>query len=209
MINNVQSAYGAAQAALTQSVNTARVETAETKPADERAAAVMVSLSPAAEGAKKLLSDLPPFIVDPAYHMEKAQDRLKELMTKYGIPEGTKLNISSDNAGNFKIEGDHPMISVIEEKVNDGSERDLRNSLVGAHTGMTMVRIGTAVEMAMQGADKTPQLAELYYDWVRNVASSATNSKAEFTFDQGKLHGSLVGSRGALPSDNSDLVLPA
>lgn len=172
--------------------------------------AVVVDVSENAQTANRLLRDLAPLDANPAPHLKAAETRLKELMQDLGIPETTKVNISVTKEGTFTVEGEHPLFSQIEEKLNDGSERELSNSLKGAHNGSIMMRIGTAIELAMQGADANSNMTDTYYSWVKNtVAAQAISMGYEATFNGGTLSGTLIDSKGVAVAYNEGLSLPA
>ncbi len=170
--------------------------------------AVVVELSDNAKKAKKLLGDLPPLILNQTANLEKAETHLKELMKALGIPENTKIDIQSDNAGNFAVTGDHPLVTEIEKQINDGTDRELRNALVGAHTGAVLERIGAATEMAMKGADENPRMTDTYYGWILTVAKSAQSMDYSVSLDQGTISGTLVNSSGKAVASYDGLRLP-
>ncbi|MCG8491001.1 MAG: hypothetical protein MI743_05250 [Sneathiellales bacterium] len=171
-------------------------------------AAVIVELSEAAQKGVGLLSQLPNITLDPAVHMANAETELKALMQKYGIPEGETVNITSSGDGTFVVEGDHPLLSEVEREINEGTARELRNSLIGAHTGSVISRIGAATEMAMKGADANPSMMETYYDWVLSVANEAKGMSFSYSLQNGELSGSLVTKQGTAIAHNEGLELP-
>ncbi len=130
-------------------------------------------------------------------------------MARLGIPENTEVQINIRNDGTFTVDGEHPLMSQIEEKLNDGTERELRNALIGAHNGSVIMHIGEAVEIAMKGADANPSKTDFYYDWVRNVANGAKNSSYDVTLNGGELSASLVDKSGKPYDIGSGLVLPS
>lgn len=169
---------------------------------------VIVELSNQARETQKLLSDLPPLIFDPAVQMQNAENRLKELMRELAIPEGSKVEITSRPDGTFSVEGDHPLLSKIEQSLNDGNERELRNSLIGAHTGTMLQRIGSAIEQAMLGVDANPEKIDSYYGWVRAIANEAKAMDFAFSLESGSLEGSLINNQGQRIAANQNLNLP-
>lgn len=175
---------------------------------ENRSEAVTVELSETAQKGVGLLSQLPKLTLDPAVHMANAETELKALMQKYGIPESETVNITTSGDGSFEVDGDHPLLSEIEKEINDGTARELRNALVGAHTGSIISRIGAATEMAMKGADQNPSMMETYYDWVLSVASDAKNMGFSYSLDRGELTGSLVTKQGVAIAHNDGLKLP-
>ncbi|MEH6495649.1 MAG: hypothetical protein V7740_07910 [Pseudomonas marincola] len=211
MINSTQnntSIYPTAYAATGQAVEKAPTQPQTSSPYGE---AVTVSLSPAAEGAKTLASMALEITIDPAVHMERAQVELKAMMARLGMSADTDIDIEILNDGTISVEGDHPLVSKMEEDLNAGDPqaRKLRNALIGAHTGSVMVHIGEAVSLAMQGADDNPSMMETYYGWVKTVADTAKNSSFHASFSNGEISGSLVGSDGKAYSPGDGLTLPA
>lgn len=186
---------------------TAQTQTAS-RDAENRSPAVTVELSETAQKGVGLLSQLPKLTLDPAVHMANAETELKALMQKYGIPEGEQVNITSSGDGTFEVEGDHPLLSEVEREINEGTARELRNALIGAHTGSVISRIGAATEMAMKGADANPSMMETYYDWVLSVAGEAKNMGFSYSLDNGELTGSLVTKQGVAIAHNEGLQLP-
>ncbi|OUR78459.1 hypothetical protein A9Q83_07450 [Alphaproteobacteria bacterium 46_93_T64] len=186
------------------------VRSAQTQPSATEGDAVLVTLSPAAEGAKKLLSEFPRLSLDPAVHMQKAEVALKDLMARLGIPENTDVQIEVQPDGKINVEGDHPLISQIEESLNgEEADQELRSALIFAHNGSIISHIGKAVEMAMRGADERSGMMESYHNWVRNVANEAKGSSFAVNFSNGELTGSLVGRNGQAFNPGEGLTLPA
>ncbi|MFT6556451.1 hypothetical protein [Sneathiella sp.] len=167
-----------------------------------------VTLSEPAQKAQKLLSEFPPLILDPDVHLKNAEGALKDLLAKYNIPPNTKVSISSDSKGQFTVSGDHPLLAEVETEINEGTAKELRNSLVGAHNGSIIQRIGAAAEMAMRGADQNPGMTDTYYDWVRSVASEAKGFGYSVEFDEGVITGSLINSLGERIAGDERLSLP-
>ncbi|MBL4906565.1 MAG: hypothetical protein JKX94_03860 [Sneathiella sp.] len=211
MINDISasnSIYSTQAVSQVYSAASAPPENTDIKETESEA--VTVDLSENAKAANKVISELVPLSLDPAIHLQKAENRLKELMTKLGIPETTEVDIQIDATGSFKVAGDHPLLSKIEEQLNDGSERELSNHLKSAHNGSIIQRIGAAVEMAMQGADANPAMTDTYYGWVKNtVAAQAKSMGYSATFNNGTLSGSLINAEGKRIALNEGLTLPA
>ncbi len=170
--------------------------------------AVEVELSEKAQKTKTLLENIPRLSLDPAVHIANAEKQFKDLMNRMGIPADTEFEIEANRDGSFTVTGDNPRLKEIEEKINDGSERELRNSLVGAHTGSIIQRIGAAVEKAMTAADANPGMTDTYYDWVLSVANGAKSMGFSMTYADGSLSGSLVNGKGEAVAAAEGLTLP-
>ena len=166
-----------------------------------------VEISPAGKVMTESLEGLAPLTLDPAVHFANADKELKKLMDRYGVPAGTEVDITSDSRGNFKVEGDHPMLKQIEEDLNSGEAGDLRNSLIGGQTGLILQRIGMAMEMAMNAADKNPSKTEQYYDWVLNVASEAKGGSLSYTYQNGESTADLVAKNNRIITADTGLKL--
>ncbi|MEH6405068.1 MAG: hypothetical protein V7750_16950 [Sneathiella sp.] len=171
--------------------------------------AVQVDVSEGAKTVRKTLDDVSMIRLDPVFHMDKAETRLKELMAELGMPENTEVKITTNSDGSFEVEGDHALTAVIEEKLNDGTERVLSNALKAAHTGTVIQRIAAAVEMASNAAAKDPMNSDAYYNWVRDTVNpSATSMAFEVNFANGTLSGSLLNSEGQKVAVSDGLTLP-
>ncbi len=166
-----------------------------------------VEISPAGKAVTESLKGLAPLTLDPAVHFANADKELKALMDRYGIPEGSEIEITSDDRGNFKVTGEHPMLKQIEEDLNSGDAGDLRNSLIGGQTGLILQRIGMAVEMAMNAADKNPAKTEQYYDWVLNVANEAKGGSLSYNYLNGESSADLVGKNNRILTADTGLKL--
>ncbi|MBU1176281.1 MAG: hypothetical protein KKH72_12825 [Alphaproteobacteria bacterium] len=149
---------------------------------------VTVDLSPAG----KLLTNLPPLILDPAVHMRNAETRLTELMSELGIPPGTEINIDLSSAGQFTVEGDHDKLAELEQKLNDGSEMDLRNSLIGAHSGSMIQRIATAARETQLLVEANPKTAKLLWNQLLATADRIKSQSMDFAFSGGALTGTFA-----------------
>lgn len=180
----------------------------ELKP-DEETPAVEISISPAAQKAHKFLKSLPELVLDPAVHMRNAAARLKQVMSDLGIPSNTEVKITSNNDGTFKVEADHVKAKELESMLNDGSERELRNALIGAHAGSVIQRIGKAVEIAMRAADANPDKTDEYYSWVRTVANQAKGLKFDFSYSEGEISGNFLKADGTAMAVTEGLKLLA
>lgn len=210
MINSVgghNPVYAAQSVSQAYSNNTRGAES--TPKTDPYGDAVLVDLSEEAKTVRKSLSDISSITLDPAVHLDRAEARLKELMAELGIPETSEVNITVNSDGSFEVEGEHALTTVIEERLNEGSERELSNAIKGAHNGSVIQRIGAAVEIASNAAANDPMNADTYYNWVRNTVNpSATSMGYEVTFANGTLSGSLVNSEGQKVAVGDSLTLP-
>jgi|GEM_PF-2496705 len=210
MINSVSgnnSVYSAQ--AVTQAYNNNSQSAAEARKTDPYGDAVQVEVSEGAKTVKEALESLGPISLDPAIHLQKAETRLKELMAELGMPENSEIKITTNSDGSLVVEGDHALTAVIEERLNDGTERELSNALISAHTGTVIQRIAAAVEMASAAAEKDPQNADTYYNWVRDTVNpSATSMGFEVNFTNGTISGSLLNSQGQKVAVNDGLTLP-
>lgn len=167
------------------------------------------SISQAGKTTQLALADLPPLILDPKVHMQNAETRLKEIMSEMGIPASTDIDISVSSAGYISVKGDNEQLARLEEMLNSGEEKDLRNSLIGAHTGNIIQRIAAASSMAAEGAEAQPTMADHYFNWVLNIADEAKASSFKVSFTDGKLSGNLLGANGEAMLAVEDFKLPS
>jgi len=175
----------------------------------DQSPAVEVSISPAGRNVGNLVADWGPLIIDPAVHMARAETALREVMAGLGIPASTGVEIRSNGDGSFRVEADHPKAAELEAMINSGDARELRNGLIGAHTGTVVQRIASATVMAAEGAERNPGQAERYNAWVQSVASEAATMGFDFLFDGDRLTGSLVSAGNRLASAAAGLALPS
>jgi len=167
-----------------------------------------VQLSTGAEIMRDSIADLPPLILDPEVHFQKAEQALSKLLDRYGIGAGTPVDIELNNRGEFEVKGDHPMLSQVEKDLNTGEAQDLRNALIGGHTGMIIGRIGAAVEMAKNAADKNPAGTESYYNWVKTIATEAKNSHLAFNYSAQGVDYQLMNNRNEIITADTGLSVP-
>ena len=182
MIGSVTAASQTAYAnstASTRTVSASEARTASTQQSDK----IDISL-PAAS-----LATLPEFSLDPRVHMARAETQLNELMAKLGIPPTTEVNIHLSNSGQFTVEGDHKKLAELEKMLNDGSEMELRNSLVGAHTSSIIQRIAAASQATQKQVAANPQSAEMLWNQMLAEADRIKNQSADFRFSSGALSG--------------------
>ena len=182
MFGSVTAASQTAYANNTASTRTAPVNekrTASTQQSDK----IDISV-PAAS-----LATLPEFSLDPSVHMARAETQLNELMTKLGIPPTTEVNIHMSNSGQFTVEGDHKKLAELEKMLNDGSELELRNSLVGAHTSSIIQRIAAASQATQKQVAANPQSTEMLWNQMLAEADRIKNQSADFRFSSGSLSG--------------------
>lgn len=174
-------------------------------------AAVSVEVSETAKQMSVLLESLPNFNLDPAFHMKNAESQLKDLLSKFGIPADTEVNIESKGDGTYTVSGDHPLMGEVEKMINsaDPEVMDLRNSLAGAHTGSILQRIMAAQEMAMNAADANPAKTDMYYSWLVNTAKGAANMGFSMSMNNGEMTGTLTDQDGNAVAANEGLTLPA
>ncbi|MBL4906566.1 MAG: hypothetical protein JKX94_03865 [Sneathiella sp.] len=159
--------------------------------------AVDIELSENGEKVKNLVGELVPVVYDPAIFLQKGETRLKDLMEELNIPEETEMDIRRNADGTYSVTGDHPQLSKIEEKLNDGSEADLANSLSKAHSGTGFQHVIDALGMAARGAEENPQMAENYFEWLRSTVQPEANSMDfSISYKDGSLSGSLLDSAG-------------
>lgn len=144
---------------------------------------VAVELSPGA----KLLSDLPPFMLDPKVHMANAEKRLSELMQLMGIPPNTDIDISVSSNGSITVEGDNEKLADLQQMLNDGTEMDLRNSLIGAHVGATIQRIAAATQSTQAEVEANPQATEALWNRMLAQANNIKNQGMNFSWSGGSL----------------------
>ena len=178
---------GAAQTASSSAVGySARPAAA---PSDTAAAETSdtVALSPGG----KLLSDLPPLILDPKVHMANAEKRLAALMEEMGIPANTKIDITVSSSGRFTIDSDNEKLAELESRLNDGSEMELRNSLIGAHSSATIQRIAAAAQNTAARVEADPAHAETLWNQMLATADSIKNQSMAFSYAGGRLGGTF------------------
>ena len=188
MIGNVsaagQAGYTAATSTSNRTASAAESQTASDAPADDR-----VDLSPGG----KLLSSLPPVFLDPKYHMANAENRLNELMTEMGISPDTDIDIHVSNSGQFTVNGDDEKLAELEKRLNDGSEMELRNSLIGAHTASIIHETAMATERTSKQAEANPQAAQTLWNQLIAESERISGQSANFSFSSGTLSGALSG----------------
>ena len=151
--------------------------------------ATEVDLSPGG----KLLASLPPLILDPKVHMANAQKRLAEVMQQLGIPSDTKIDIKLSSSGQFTVTGDNEKLSELQDMLNDGTERELRNSLIGAHTGSIIQSIAAASQKTQQKVEANPQSAEMLWNQMLAEADRIKSRSMSFSWSGGALSGTFAG----------------
>ena len=188
MIGSATSAARNAYATTTATTSTSKANNspAQTETGASRDA-VKVDLSPGG----LLLSDLP-IILDPKVHMANAQTRLKELMSEMGIPPNTKIDIHLSNSGQFTIEGDNEKLAELQDRLNDGSEMELRNSLVGAQSSTIIQQIAAASQRTQHQVEANPQNTEALWNAMLADAERIKALDVDFAFSGGTLAGTLA-----------------
>jgi len=188
MIGTVTSAARNAYATTTATTSTSKANNspAQTETSASRDA-VKVDLSPGG----LLISDLE-IILDPKVHMANAQTRLKELMSEMGIPPGTEIDIHLSKSGQFTIEGDNEKLAELQDRLNDGSEMELRNSLVGAQSCTIIQRIAAASQRTQRQVEVNPQNTEALWNAMLAEADRIKALDVDFTFSGGALAGTLT-----------------
>ncbi len=181
-----RNAYATMTATTSASKTNASAAQTQTGASDS---ATEVSLSPGG----KLLSSLPTSFMDPKYHMANAEKRLNELMAEMGIPPGTDIDMHVSNSGRITVSGDSEKLAELEKMLNDGSEMDLRNSLIGAHSASIMHECAMAAQQTSRRAEANPQAAETIWTQLIAQAERIGRQSADFSFSGGKLSGSLSG----------------
>mgnify|MGYP000608809971 CR=1 FL=1 len=198
-VSNAASLYRSVSAAVTPAINIAQTQAPVKNGFGE---AVSVNLSPAAEGAQKLDSDFKRLTLDPAYHLQQAEVGLKDLMARLGIPENTDIQIEIKENGEISVDGDHPLMLQLTESLNgDDADPFLRSSFIFARNGTIMSHIGTAADLAANGASENPGKADHYYDWVRSVAANAQSSSMSVFMSGGALSAFLTDLNGRHDAD--------
>ncbi len=159
--------------------------------------AVDIELSENGETVKNLFSELVPVVYDPAIFFQKAETRFKDLMEELNIPESIEMDIRRNTDGTYSVSGDHPFLPKIKEKLNDGSENGLTDSLSAAHSGTGLQHVLNAMGMAARGAEENPEMAETYFDWLRSTVQPEANSMDfSMNYKEGSFSGSLVDGSG-------------
>ena len=123
--------------------------------------------------------------------MQNAETRLNELMQEMGIPPGTKIDIHLSSSGQFTVEGDHEKLAELQDMLNDGSEMDLRNSLVGAHNASIIQRIAGASQRTQQKVEANPQSAEFLWNQMLAEADRIKNQSMDFSYGSGQISGAF------------------
>ncbi|MBO6826620.1 MAG: hypothetical protein JJ879_10495 [Sneathiella sp.] len=205
MINNTHAVTPAAY--VSNSYSAPKIGSDTTQAFATEAVKDEVTLSPGAKILQKTLADLPPLILDPETNFQKAEQELGKLLDRYGIGAGTPVDVKLNDRGEFQVEGDHPLLGLIEDDLNSGRAGDLRNALIGGHTGLVLQRIGMAVEMAMNAADKNPSGTEGYYNWVKTVADEAKVSSLSFSYAKGGIDYQLVNRQNQIITADTGLSL--
>jgi len=181
---NVSQAYGQAGRL---------VETAKPVPYDK---AVQVDLSDAAKAMNETMNDVAYMDTDP-FNVRGSENRVKNLMDEIGMPEDAEFSIRVNADGAFEVEGEDPLTTLLEERLNDGSEPELAASLKGYNPGSIFQRIAGAYAMASDAAKENPNNAEEYYNWVQeSVKSDAESMDYAVSFSSGKLSGSFLNDEG-------------
>ena len=151
-----------------------------------------VSVSRQGENAAGLLASLPPSGIDPALHIKRAETHLRQLMAALGIPASTTVKIHATAGGSFRLTADHPKAAELETMINNGAARELRNSLIGAHSGAVLQRTSKAMSMAMKGAEQNPGKGEQYYAWVKGIVDEALSMGFAFSYTGEGMTGTLL-----------------
>lgn len=184
---------------------------AEQVAAKTETEAVKVSVSDHAKKAYETSKSLPDLVIElnPEVHKKNAAARLQVVMAELGIPADTQIDIKTSNSGKITVTADHPKAEELEKMLNDGTEMELRNSLIGAHTSAIIQRIGKAMEMAKNAADADPSRLNEFYQWVLSVADHAKGLSGNYTYNQGEVTGGLVRANGTALAIDEGLNLPA
>ena len=188
MIGTVTSAARNAYAITTATTGSSKANSspAQTETSASRDA-VKVDLSPGG----LLISDLE-IILDPKVHMANAEKRLNELMAEMGIPPGTDVDIHLSNSGQFTVRGDNEKLAELQDRLNDGSEMELRNSLVGAQSSTIIQRIAAASQRTQSQVQASPQNTEALWNQMLAEADRIKALDVDFAFSGGTLAGSLA-----------------
>ena len=183
-----------------QQHRTAAKVTSEPQGSRANSVATNVNISQAAKTTQIALANLPPLTLDPKIHMQNAETRLKEVMAEMSISASTNIDINVSSAGHINVKGHHEQLARLEEMLN---------SLIGAHTGSVIQRIGAAATMATDEAKAQPSMAKHYFNWVLDIANQAKASSFTTSFADGKLSGNLLGADGEKMLAAQDFKLPA
>ncbi len=181
-----RNAYATATTTASTGTSKANATQTQTAPSGD---ATEVNLSPGG----KLLANLPPVFLDPKYHMANAEKRLNELMGEMGISPGTDIDIHVSNSGHFTVNGDDEKLAELEKRLNDGSEMELRNSLIGAHTASVIHETAMATAKTSKQVDANPQNADALWNQLIAEAGRISKQSADFRFSSGALSGALSG----------------
>jgi hypothetical protein len=166
----------------------------------------------------RLLAEFPPLILDPATHLKKANEALKQAMVEMGIPENTPIEIEVSSSGRVTVDMDHEKAGELEKALNpepgEGKPgtavSELRNSMVGASVASVIGRVAAAASMAQEAADKNPANLEQYYAWAKTKADEAKSMSYRASFNEGaEPAGTLVGIAGDAIGIREGLHLPA
>ncbi len=146
---------------------------------------VTVALSPGAT----LLANLPSIILDPQVHLANAESRLNELRQELGISATTKIDIHLSSSGQFTVSGNDEKLAQLEQMLNDGTERELRNALIGAHSSAIIQRIAAASQETAAAVAANPGDAEALWTQMLAKAESIKSQAMDFSFANGTLNG--------------------
>jgi hypothetical protein len=171
----------------TTAAQTRQSATTETQTGSSGDAA-KVDLSP----GSKLLASLSSIILDPKVHMANAEKRLAEVMNELGIPPDTKVDIQLSSSGQFTVTGDHEKLAALQDRLNNGSERELRNSLIGAHNASIIQRIAAASQQTQQKVGANPQAAEMLWNQMLAAADRIKGQGMDFAWSGGTLSGTFA-----------------
>jgi hypothetical protein len=82
--------------------------------------------------------------------------------------------------------------------INNGTARELRDWLIGAHNGAVLQRTSKAMSMAMRGVAQNPAKGERYYAWVKGIVDEAMAMGFAFSYSGEGMSGTLL-KPGNLP----------
>ena len=184
MIGSVTSVSQTAYARPTSSTTQANLTAASTTATDD---ATTLDLSPGAQ----LLASLPSFSLDPKVHMANAEKRLGELMRQMGIPPDTDIDINVSSSGQITVSGDNDKLAELQTMLNDGTEMDLRNSLIATQTCATIQRIAAATQETQAKVEANPADIEALWNQMLADAEGIKSQSVDFSFSGGSLTGTF------------------
>lgn len=151
------------------------------------------SISPTSRMVGEVLARMPGVSLDSAGHEANAQRDLNVLTTMLGIPASTRIDIQSNNDGSFVVRsGNDAAAARIEQMLNDGSAKALRNDLIGMENSLKIQQVGNAAYQAQQQVDADPAMAAEIYNSLPSISSQIMSQSFSLSFADQRLSYTLA-----------------